>query len=276
MSNINKEELMRGLSDSQVNKSKQDFGTNALAKKETESLWSMFIGAFDDIWIKVLCAALVMKIVISVIGVFVPALAGENDVVEIISIVLAIALATGFSTLSEYRNSSRSEALQEEYNKTYAKVMRNGKLVNILTSEIVKGDTILVQAGDKVPTDGVLFEGHIKVSQAALNGESRDENKTAADNLDEAESTDYASANKVFMGSVVTSGEGYMVATVIGDASELGKINKALTDDNEEDERKDTSSLKLEVVAAGIGKLGVSAVCHCRRIRCCTEPDPYG
>ena len=243
MSNINKEELMRGLSDSQVNKSKQDFGTNALAKKETESLWSMFIGAFDDIWIKVLCAALVMKIVISVIGVFVPALAGENDVVEIISIVLAIALATGFSTLSEYRNSSRSEALQEEYNKTYAKVMRNGKLVNILTSEIVKGDTILVQAGDKVPTDGVLFEGHIKVSQAALNGESRDENKTAADNLDEAESTDYASANKVFMGSVVTSGEGYMVATVIGDASELGKINKALTDDNEEDERKDTSSL---------------------------------
>ena len=259
MSNINKEELMRGLSDSQVNKSKQDFGTNALAKKETESLWSMFIGAFDDIWIKVLCAALVMKIVISVIGVFVPALAGENDVVEIISIVLAIALATGFSTLSEYRNSSRSEALQEEYNKTYAKVMRNGKLVNILTSEIVKGDTILVQAGDKVPTDGVLFEGHIKVSQAALNGETRDENKTAADNLDEAESTDYASANKVFMGSVVTSGEGYMVATVIGDASELGKINKALTDDNEEDERKDTSSLKLEVVAAGIGKLGVSA-----------------
>ena len=252
MSNINKEELMRGLSDSQVNKSKQDFGTNALAKKETESLWSMFIGAFDDIWIKVLCAALVMKIVISVIGVFVPALAGENDVVEIISIVLAIALATGFSTLSEYRNSSRSEALQEEYNKTYAKVMRNGKLVNILTSEIVKGDTILVQAGDKVPTDGVLFEGHIKVSQAALNGESRDENKTAADNLDEAESTDYASANKVFMGSVVTSGEGYMVATVIGDASELGKINKALTDDNEEDERKDTSSLKLGVSAAAI------------------------
>ena len=259
MSKINKEELMRGLSDSQVNKSKQDFGTNALAKKETESLWSMFIGAFDDIWIKVLCAALVMKIVISVIGVFVPALAGENDVVEIISIVLAIALATGFSTLSEYRNSSRSEALQEEYNKTYAKVMRNGKLVNILTSEIVKGDTILVQAGDKVPTDGVLFEGHIKVSQAALNGESRDEDKTAADNLDEAESTDYASANKIFMGSVVTSGEGYMVATVIGDASELGKINKALTDDNEEDDRKDTSSLKLEVVAAGIGKLGVSA-----------------
>ena len=132
MNEINKEERMQGLSGQQVSESKAKYGTNELAKKETESLWSMFIGAFDDI-----------------------------------------------STLSEYRNTSRSEALQEEYSKTYAKVVRDGKLVNILTSEIVKGDTILIQAGDKVPADGLLFEGKIKVSQAALNGESRDENKAA-------------------------------------------------------------------------------------------------
>lgn len=259
MSDINKDALLKGLTDAEVSKSKQEFGTNELAKKEQESLWSMFIGAFDDIWIKVLCGALVLKIVLAVVGMFVSALKGDNDLVEIFSILLAIGLATGFSTLSEYRNSSRSEALQEEYNKTYAKVMRNGKLVNILTSEIVKGDTILIQAGDKVPVDGLLFQGSVKVSQAALNGESRDETKKATDTMEEADSTDYASVAKVFMGSVVTSGEAYMVATVIGDESELGKINKALTDENEEDERKDTSSLKLEVVAAGIGKLGVSA-----------------
>ena len=259
MNEINKEERMQGLSGQQVSESKAKYGTNELAKKETESLWSMFIGAFDDIWIKVLCAALALKVILAVLGIFVPALSGGNDVVEIISIVIAIALATGFSTLSEYRNTSRSEALQEEYSKTYAKVVRDGKLVNILTSEIVKGDTILIQAGDKVPADGLLFEGKIKVSQAALNGESRDENKAAVTNMDEAESTDYSSQGKVFMGSVVTSGEGYMIATVIGDSSELGKINKALTDTSEEEERKDTSSLKLEGVAAGIGKLGVSA-----------------
>ena len=137
MSDLNKAELMRGLSDAQVNESKTKYGTNQLAKKETESLWSMFIGAFDDIWIKVLCGALILKIVLAILGAFIPALSGGNDVVEIISIIIAIALATGFSTLSEYRNTSRSEALQEEYNKTYSKVMRNGKLVNILTSELV-------------------------------------------------------------------------------------------------------------------------------------------
>ena len=256
---MEKDILEQGLSDQQVRESKNQYGANELAKKDKESLWSMFIGAFNDIWIKVLCLALVLKVVLAVLGVIVPALGGENDVIEIFSIILAIALATGFSTLSEYRNSSRSEALQEEYNKTDAKVMRNGKLVKVLTSEIVKGDTIIIQAGDKVPVDGVLFKGSVKVSQAALNGESRDESKKAADTMENAESTDYSCPDKVFMGSVVTSGEAYMVATVIGDASELGKINKALTDENEEDERKDTSSLKLEVVAGGIGKLGVSA-----------------
>lgn len=258
MNSINKEELLKGLTDSEVNDSKTKYGTNELSKKEKESLWSMFIGAFNDIWIKVLCIALGIKIVLAVVGAFVPALSGENDVLEIISIVIAIALATGFSTLSEYRNTSRSEALQEEYNKTYSKVIRNGKLIRILTSEIVKGDTILIQAGDKVPADGLMFEGSIKVSQAALNGESRDETKTSAENIDDSESTDYSSKSKVFMGSVVTSGEGYMVATVIGDESELGKINKSLTEEAEE-ERKDTSSLKLEKVATGIGKVGVSA-----------------
>ena len=256
---MEKDILEQGLSDQQVQESKNQYGANELAKKDKESLWSMFIGAFNDIWIKVLCLALVLKVVLAVLGVIVPALGGENDVIEIFSIILAIALATGFSTLSEYRNSSRSEALQEEYNKTDAKVMRNGKLVKVLTSEIVKGDTIIIQAGDKVPVDGVLFKGSVKVSQAALNGESRDESKKAADTMENAESTDYSCPDKVFMGSVVTSGEAYMVATVIGDASELGKINKALTDENEEEERKDTSSLKLEVVAGGIGKLGVSA-----------------
>lgn len=249
----------QGLTNLEVEQSKQKFGTNKLARKEQESILSMFIDSFKDIWILVLCGALLIKIVLTVVGFIIPELSSGNDLIEIVSIVIAIILATGFSTLSEYRNTSRSEALQEEYSKTYSKVVRDGKLLNILTSEIVKGDVILIQAGDKVPVDGLLFEGTLKVSQSALNGESRDEMKTATDNYSEAESTDYSSKHKVFMGSVATSGEAYIVATVIGDESELGKINKSLTDTNEDDERKDTSSLKLETVAKAIGKLGVSA-----------------
>lgn len=255
MSKIN----LQGLSDQEVLDSRKQYGANELKKKEAESLWSMFLGAFNDIWIKVLCGALLLKIVLAVVAYFVPAMEGGNDVIEIFSIILAIGLATGFSTVSEYKNTSRSEALQEEYNKTYAKIMRNGKLVSLLTSEIVKGDIVLIQAGDKVPVDGLIVSGTVKVSQAALNGESRDETKTETDKMDEAETDNYGSAHKVFMGSVVTSGEAYMVATVVGDATELGKINASLQGEDDEEERKDTSSLKLEKVAASIGKLGVSA-----------------
>lgn len=250
--------LKTGLTSVQVEESRRKFGTNALSKKDPPSLWSMFLGAFDGIWIKVLCGALLIKIVLTIVGIIYPSISGGNDAIEIVSILIAIVLATGFSTISEYRNTSRSEALQEEYNKTYAKVLRDGKLINILTSEIVVGDIILVQAGDKIPVDGLIRSGNIKVSQAALNGEPRDEKKSATETDDEATATDYTSAHKVFMGSVVTSGEAYMEATVIGDKTELGIINKSLTDSDEE-ERKDTSSLKLEKVAAGIGKLGVSA-----------------
>lgn len=253
----------KGLTSAQVAESKAKYGTNSLAKKETESFLSMLIESFQDVWIKVLCVALALKFVLTLVGIFVPQLGSGNDFIEIISIIIAIILATGFSALSEYRNTSRSEALQEEYNKTYAKVIRDGKLISILTSDIVKGDIVLVQAGDKVPADGLIRSGSIKVSQAALNGEPRDEKKEETSSDKEAESTDYKSLHKVFMGSVVTSGEAYIEVTVVGDASELGKIAASIAGKGEEDEdaeeRKDTSSLKLEVVAAGIGKLGMTA-----------------
>lgn len=77
MNEINKEERMQGLSGQQVSESKAKYGTNELAKKETESLWSMFIGAFDDIWIKVLCAALALKVILAVLGIFVPGYPAE-------------------------------------------------------------------------------------------------------------------------------------------------------------------------------------------------------
>ena len=71
---LNRKALEQGLTEEQAAQSKQQYGTNALAKKETESLWSMFIGAFDDIWIKVLCLALALKVVLAILGVIVPAL----------------------------------------------------------------------------------------------------------------------------------------------------------------------------------------------------------
>ena len=254
---IDKEKVLKGLSTEKVKENQEKFGKNELSKKETKSMWEMFKAAFKDIWVIVLCIALVLKLILTIIGFIVPSLAEDNVLFEILSIVMAIGLTTGISTFNEYRNTSRSSALQEEYTKTYAKVIRNGELVSILTTEITKDDIVLLQAGDKIPVDGLIIKGSLKVSQAALNGESRDETKIETDTLNEATSTEYNSKSKVFMGSVVTAGEGYLLATVIGDDTELGKINKSLTEDTEY--QKDTTTLKLEAVAISIGKMGMSA-----------------
>ena len=246
---------LNGLSTEEVVESKEKFGTNKLSEAKQDTIWDMFKDALKDVCILVLLGALAIKVILTIVGAFYPAFAGENDVVEIVSILLAVALATGFSVISDYRNQKRSNALQEEYGKTYAKVMRNGALESILTSDIVKGDVVLLQAGDKIPVDGLIISGKLKVSQAALNGESRDENKEAAVDMTDAETDDFTSLTKVFMGSVVTSGEAYMVATVIGDATELGKINQSLNE-SEEEEVKDATTEKLEVIVGQIGKLG--------------------
>lgn len=246
---------INGLSPDEVRKNREAYGTNKLSEAKQDTIWDMFKDAFKDICILVLLGALGIKVILALLGLAIPSLAGENDAIEIVSILLAVALATGFSVLSDYRNQKRGNALQEEYGKTYAKVMRNGALESILTSDIVKNDVVLLQAGDKVPVDGLLITGKLKVSQAALNGESRDENKEAAVDMTDAETDDFNSLTKVFMGSVVTSGEAYMVATVIGDASELGKINQSLNE-AEEAEIKDATTEKLEVIVGQIGKLG--------------------
>ena len=316
---INKETRKKGLTSKEVELSRNKHGTNQLSRRKTDSLFTMFLNSFKDTWVIILCVALLLEILFSTVSVFVPALGGGNKIIEILSILIAVILATGFSTVTEYRNTSRSEALHEEYCKTTSKVIRDERLITIPTDDIVLGDVILLQAGDKVPTDGTLIEGHVKVSQAALNGESEDELKKSlftdiirknskleniyiadiqkddillnADKvidrlpfktemtringklypkaLQDAEiykSKDPKNIFKVFMGSVVTGGEAYMAASVIGDETELGIINKYFIGADEDDlaeqgskngkKRTDTSSLKLKAVATNIGKLG--------------------
>ena len=246
---------LNGITDEEAQKNKELYGDNKLSEAKHDTILDMFKDAFKDICIIVLLAALGVKVLLTIISNFVQSMQGGNDAVEIISIVMAILLATGFSVLSDYRNQQRSSALQEEYGKTYAKVVRNGNLKSILTSDITMHDVIIVQAGDKIPVDGLIVSGNIEVSQAALNGESRDEKKTAANSFDEGDSTDYQSSTKVFMGSVVTKGEAHMVATVLGDNTELGKINQSLNEDDK-DEIKDATTDKLEKLVGQIGKLG--------------------
>ena len=244
----------KGLTTQEVTASKTTHGDNKLSSKEANSLLSIFIEAFKDRWILILLAALGLKILFNFVGMLFPTI-GESNWYEAVSLIFAILMSTGFSAISEYRNEQKFNTLQEEASKTNAKVYRDGKLKEILVDDIVKGDQILLQSGDKVPVDGVLLDGHLKVNQAVLNGESEDASKKPLSDNPEPSSSDLFTELKVFRGTVVTSGEAVMEATQIGDNTVLGSINTSL----QEDAKESPSKGKLNKLADNIGVLGYSA-----------------
>ena len=244
----------KGLTSAEVQASKNTHGDNRLSSKEANSLLSIFIEAFQDQWILILLAALGLKIIFNFVGMIFPAI-GEANWYEAISLIFAILMSTGFSAISQYRNEQKFNTLQEEASKTNAKVYRDGKLKEVLVDNIVKGDQILLQSGDKVPVDGIILEGKLKVNQAVLNGESEDAKKLPLGDQEEPDSSDLFTELKVFRGTVVTSGEAVMEATQIGDNTVLGSINTSLQEDSKDSPSKE----KLNQLAGNIGVLGYSA-----------------
>ena len=244
----------KGLTSAEVQASKNAHGDNRLSSKEANSLLSIFIEAFQDQWILILLAALGLKIIFNFVGMIFPAI-GEANWYEAISLIFAILMSTGFSAVSQYRNEQKFNTLQEEASKTNAKVYRDGKLKEVLVDDIVKGDQILLQSGDKIPVDGIILEGELKVNQAVLNGESEDAKKLPLADQVEPDSSDLFTELKVFRGTVVTSGEAVMEATQIGDNTVLGSINTSLQEDSKDSPSKE----KLNKLAGNIGVLGYSA-----------------
>ncbi|WP_302683890.1 calcium-translocating P-type ATPase, PMCA-type [Streptococcus vestibularis] len=244
----------KGLTSAEVQASKNAHGDNRLSSKEANSLLSIFVEAFQDQWILILLAALGLKIIFNFVGMIFPAI-GEANWYEAISLIFAILMSTGFSAVSQYRNEQKFNTLQEEASKTNAKVYRDGKLKEVLVDDIVKGDQILLQSGDKIPVDGIILEGELKVNQAVLNGESEDAKKLPLADQVEPDSSDLFTELKVFRGTVVTSGEAVMEATQIGDNTVLGSINTSLQEDSKDSPSKE----KLNKLAGNIGVLGYSA-----------------
>lgn len=240
-----------GLTSKEAEESLKKYGNNKLSAKETQTFWQMFLESFKDKWIIILLAALCVKIFFNFIAMLVPSL-GNADWYDAVSILFAILLSTGFSTVSSYRNEQKFNALQEEASRIKAKVYRDGVLTELMVDDIVKGDAILLQSGDKVPVDGYILKGSLKVDQAALNGESEEASKKGLGDADLPSGDDLFTELKVFRGSVVMSGEAVIIATEIGDATVLGGINTAIQEDSKESPSKE----KLGKLANNIGILG--------------------
>ena len=158
---INKSSAPMGLTDGEVERSRRENGTNALGKRRRRGFVRQFLSAFSDPIIKILCAALAINILFSL---------RSQGWFETAGIALSIFMASLVSTLSEYGSESAFIRLQEEASRSSARLMRSGRLTECPSDDIVVGDIVLLQAGDRIPADGVLLSGELGGDAAKFSG----------------------------------------------------------------------------------------------------------
>ena len=231
-----------GLNEEQVERSRREHGTNAMTPPKRTSFFSHFIKNLNDPVIKILIAALILNLLF----VFRTA-----DWVETAGIAISVFLATFISTVSEYGSESAFARLNEETENYLCRVRRSGRVLEIPLSEVVCGDVILLSAGDRIPADGFLISGRLRVDQAAMTGESREVEKIPR----RGEKLNPASASAVLRGCSVVSGDGEMEVAVVGDATMIGAIACEITLDTRESPLK----LRLGKLAKQISRLGYAA-----------------
>jgi len=237
-----------GLSNVEVNESRKNFGSNELSPHEIESFWDKLLNNFKN--------PIIIMLNIALVAIFVLSLFGLTEWYEAFAIAIAVALATLISTFSEFKNENSFQKLQEEAARIENNVFREGHLAKVLVGDIVKGDFVLLQPGDKIPADGKLIDGEIKVNQASLTGESEGVRKTKIPDGHISDTPDLASSYYLFRGAVVEDGEAVMLVDTVGDHSFYGKLAKELS---LSEDRLSPLQVKLEDLARLISKFGYIA-----------------
>ncbi|GBC63306.1 calcium-translocating P-type ATPase, PMCA-type [Desulfonema ishimotonii] len=230
----------KGLSQNEVEASRRRHGSNQITPQEVETFWGKLGDNFRDPMIVILVIAL---IVVTVLAVF-----GFTEWYEGVGIAVAVVLATFVATVSEFKNEQTFQKLQEEASKIAINVFRDGSLRVVGIDDVVTGDIVLLQPGDKIPADGKIIRGKAKVNQAALTGEPEAVTKTPGDtdelNLD--------NPHAVYRGTIVEDGEAALEVQVVGDNTHLGKLAEAL----QTDERIGPLRVKLAKLADDIAMFG--------------------
>lgn len=198
-------------------------GKNKLSEGKKTSLFARLLAQISDPMVLVLIAAAAVSAVTS-------ALNGESfaDVFIILAVVI---INTVLGVVQESKAEKAIDALKEMAAAT-SKVLRDGSLHTIKSEELVRGDIVLLEAGDAIPADGRLIEcASLKIEEAALTGESVPSEKIS-DVLQSTRGQDVPLGdrkNMCYMGSCVVYGRGKMIVTATGMQTEMGKIATALT-----------------------------------------------
>lgn len=215
--NVSKRDVLKhfnvghnGLSEKQVRENKQRYGLNKFREKDIKSKARVFFEQFNDLLVIILIVAAVLSL-----------FTGEIESTIVIFFIISLN-----AVLGTYQHFKAEKSLQslKKLSAPTARVIREGVEANVLSSDITKGDIVLIKAGDIICADGrVIYSQSLEVNESSLTGESLSVEKNDAviekDNVALGDQK-----NMLFSGSKVSAGKGVMVVTDIGMGTELGKI----------------------------------------------------
>lgn len=207
---VQEKSLNGGLSTREVKKRQETYGLNELKQGQKKSAFLIFLSQFNDFITWILIAATVVSGVMGEVA----------DAVTILIIVVANAIL-GF--IQEFKTEKSLEALKNLAAPT-CKVIRNGNLSVISSIELTIGDRVILEAGDRIPADGIFVEASsLLVDESLLTGESVGVNKDVSKDK-----------NRGYMGTIVLKGKAIFIVDAIGMSTEMGKIADLLDNIQEE------------------------------------------
>ncbi|MFQ5406598.1 MAG: calcium-translocating P-type ATPase, SERCA-type [Candidatus Micrarchaeia archaeon] len=244
-----------GLSDLQAQEAREKHGFNELKEKKKRSKIEMFLSQFDDVMVKILILAAIVSFATAIDYEKLPQIViHTEEALDAGAIVAIVILNALFGFVQENRAEKAIDALKKMM-APVARVVRNGTQTQMPAKELVPGDVVVIEEGDKVPADcRLLWSKNVESEQSALTGESMPVGKNF-----EAMKEDNAQAaadqnNILFMGTTVTRGHGKAVVAFTGMNTQMGRISQLVSEQEEED-------TPLQKRLEGLGKtLGFAAL----------------
>lgn len=237
-----------GLTDEEVRLSREKYGDNAIPDSEPTTFWEAFKETFGDPMIKILLAIAAIMIVMFFVG--------YAEIYEPIGTIVAVIIVAFVSAKTSVASDSKYRELKDSTKKDTCKVYRNGIVTVIEVDDVVVGDKILMQSGDKIPADGILIDGDLRVDNSALNGEAEECKKIAANSSvelpDEITGDSFVDKHSLFRGAVIFDGEGILDVRKVGLKTMMGKMAEEMQDDEPDSPLK----VKLSKLANQISTFG--------------------
>lgn len=211
----------KGLSEKDIKEKTKKIGKNKLPKHKPPSIFMIFLNQFKGVFTIILFIAAIVSLLLH-----------EYTDAGVILASVALNVAIGF--FQENKAQKTIESLRKMV-VIKAKVLRNGQDKMIDAHELVPGDVIFLDSGDKVPADARLIESEsLQINEMALTGESVPSKKNAKKVLDKDASLGDRN-NMVYMGTVVTGGKAKAIIVATGIKTEIGKITKLVVEAKEEE-----------------------------------------